>query len=123
MLKLLFIPTGNVFSLADAEAIRIHNTDKANYKILDGGLQEEIFEVLPEKTVAEMVFAEETVEEIPPAPEPKKEPEPEPVPPVELNVDEMSYRAMQEVARRFDIDPRQKKEQLAILLKEALGQI
>lgn len=123
MLKLLFIPTGNVFALADAEAIRIYNSDKSNYKILDGGLQEEIFEVLPEKTVSEMVFAEETVEEIPPAPEPKPEPEPEPVPVVDVDVDSMSYRQMQEVGKRFNIDPRQKKEQLAILLKEALGQI
>ena len=35
MLKLLYIPTGNIFTLPDSEALKIKQTDRGNYKILD----------------------------------------------------------------------------------------
>lgn len=38
MLKLLFIPTGNIFTLPDEETFRIYNSDINNYKILEAGL-------------------------------------------------------------------------------------
>lgn len=40
MMKLLFKPTGNIFTLPDDEALRIKETDRGNYEILDAGLNE-----------------------------------------------------------------------------------
>ncbi len=71
MMKLLFIPTGNVFVLPDEEALRIKQSDRGNYKILDGGLQEEEEpKVLEPKTVQELVMQEPEYET------PEKEEEP-----------------------------------------------
>lgn len=39
-MKLLFKPTGNIFTLPDDEALRIKETDRGNYEILDAGLNE-----------------------------------------------------------------------------------
>ena len=59
MLKLLYKPTNNVFTLPDAEALRIKNEDRAgDYVILEAGLQEEKTEVV---TAEEAVKLEEEV--------------------------------------------------------------
>ena len=59
MMKLLFVPTGNVFTLPDEEALRIKATDRGNYRILDAGYQEEGEEVVPPKTVKELVMKQD----------------------------------------------------------------
>ena len=59
MMKLLYIPTGNVFTLPDNEAIKIKNQDKFNYKILDAGYIEPVEEVLTPATVQELVMGSE----------------------------------------------------------------
>ena len=42
MIKMMYKPTNNVFTLPDEEALRIKNEDRANdYVILDAGMQEE----------------------------------------------------------------------------------
>ena len=41
MLKLLYIPTGNIFVLPDEEALAQKNSNPHNYRILDAGFQEE----------------------------------------------------------------------------------
>lgn len=66
MLKILFIPTGNVFTLPDEEVLRIKAQDRANeYRILDAGCAEEGNEQLTQEGVEEAVAqAEERVEEI-----------------------------------------------------------
>lgn len=51
MIKLLYIPTGNAFTLPDDEALRIMQTDRGNYKILEGGLQKKAEEHLEAETV------------------------------------------------------------------------
>lgn len=40
MIKLLFKPTGNIFTLPDDEALRIKASDRGNYEVLDAGLNE-----------------------------------------------------------------------------------
>lgn len=59
MMKLLFKPTGNIFTLPDSEALKIKETDRGNYEILDAGLnnsekpesltKEEVETILEEK--------------------------------------------------------------------------
>lgn len=64
MMKLLYIPTGNVFTLPDEEALRYYNQDNANYKILDAGFVEPEEPVkLEPKTVQELVMQDNTEEE------------------------------------------------------------
>ena len=64
MIKLLFIPTGNVFTLPDEEASRIIKQDRGNYKVLEGGIiTPEEPKQLDKKTVKELVMKEETQEE------------------------------------------------------------
>ena len=41
MMKLLFKPTGNIFTLPDEEALKIKAKDRGNYEILDCGLNKE----------------------------------------------------------------------------------
>ena len=45
MIKLLFKPTGNIFTLPDNEALAIKASDRGNYEVLDAGLNE------PEPTI------------------------------------------------------------------------
>ena len=40
MIEIKFIPTGNIFSLPDSEAIRIVCEDRGNYKVLKGKVPE-----------------------------------------------------------------------------------
>ena len=70
MMKLLFIPTGNVFVLPDEDALRIMATDRGNYKIVEGGLQKETTEQLPPETVKELVMQQPQEDE----PEAEEEP-------------------------------------------------
>lgn len=66
MLKLLFIPTGNIFTLPDSDVMEITKADRAgNYKILDAGFQEMKQEVVTPETVTELVLqAEEKAQAI-----------------------------------------------------------
>ena len=66
MLKLLFKPTGNIFTLPDDEVLAIKRQDRANeYQILDSGYTEMAEEKVEEKTVQELVMKQEKrVEEI-----------------------------------------------------------
>ena len=58
-MKLLFVPTGNIFTLPDEEALRIKATDRGNYRILDAGYQEEKEEVVTPKTAKELVMKQD----------------------------------------------------------------
>lgn len=51
MMKLLFKPTGNVFTLPDEEAINIQKTDRGNYEILDCAVTEEVEETISKEEV------------------------------------------------------------------------
>lgn len=67
-MKLLYIPTGNVFTLPDEIALKHYNSDNKNYKILDAGFVEPQEPVqLPPQTVQELVMQqpEEDEEEKP----------------------------------------------------------
>ena len=56
MIKLLFIKTGNIFTLPDEEALRIKSQDRANeYKILDAGYLEEKTEEVSAEEVEKLV--------------------------------------------------------------------
>ena len=63
MIKVLYVPTGNTFTLPDEEALRIMASDRGNYKILDGGLQKEAQGKLEPETVKEIVMKKEVQEE------------------------------------------------------------
>ena len=64
MMKLLYVPTGNVFTLPDEEALRYFTSDNANYKILDAGfVQPEEPVKLEPKTVQELVMQDKSEEE------------------------------------------------------------
>lgn len=64
MMKLLYIPTGNVFTLPDEVALRHYKSDKDNYKILDAGFVDEEAPVqLPPQTVQELVMQSPEEEE------------------------------------------------------------
>lgn len=55
MLKLLYKPTGNIFTLPDKEAIEIKNADRGNdYVILEAGLQEEVIAQITQEEVKEI---------------------------------------------------------------------
>lgn len=62
MIKVLYVPTGNAFTLPDDEALRIMQTDRGNYKILEGGLQKKAEEHLEPETVKELVMKKEEPE-------------------------------------------------------------
>jgi hypothetical protein len=59
MLKILFKPTGNIYTLPDEDALRIKASDCFNYTILDAGYQEENEEKVSPKTVKELVMKQE----------------------------------------------------------------
>lgn len=59
MLKLMYKPTGNVFTLPDEEALRIKKTDEYNYEILDAGLQVEVTGQLTPQEIGEIVQEKE----------------------------------------------------------------
>ena len=60
MMKLLYKPTGNIFTLHDEEALRIKREDRGNdYKILDCGDLEEVEETITQEEVQEIVEQEQ----------------------------------------------------------------
>lgn len=111
MLKLLYIPTGNTFTLPDEEALRIKKEGGANYKILDAGYQEEKVEKIEEKTIQELVMPNESEEEV------------ELKPTEEITLEElekMDRFALYGLAQRLDLKPNSQanKRTLLKLLKE-----
>ena len=58
MIEIKFIPTGNIFSLPDSEAIRIVSEDRGNYKVLKGKVPE-VKQQKEKKSVQELVVVEE----------------------------------------------------------------
>lgn len=116
MLKLMFIPTGNVFVLPDDEALRIMNTDRGNYKILDGGLQERAEGKLPPETVKELVMQkpQEVIEE---------EQEKEAAEEERLDCSKLSRNELIAVAKKLDIvvENRDTKASLAEKINKKLG--
>ena len=55
MMKLLYKPTRNIFTLPDAEAMRIKAEDRGNdYQILDAGLTEEETTTVTEEDIAKL---------------------------------------------------------------------
>ena len=55
MIKLLYKPTGNIFTLPDEEAIRIKNEDRGNdYVFLEAGLQQEEHKTISEEETKEL---------------------------------------------------------------------
>jgi len=109
MLKLLYIPTGNTFTLPDEEALRIKKEGGANYKILDVGYQEEKVEKIKEKTIQELVMPE------------KQEEEKQEQPAVTLEeLEKMDRFALYGLAQRLDLKPKSNanKKTLIKLLSE-----
>ena len=107
MLKLQFIPTGNIFTLPDEEALKIKSKDRGNYKILDEGYEEKKEEV-KEKTVQELVMPEEQQETEQPKDITLEE------------LEKMDRFALYGLAQRFELKPKSNanKKTLLKLLKE-----
>lgn len=64
MMKLLYIPTNNIFTLPDEDAIRYRNQDPANYRILDAGYTKEEAPVqVSEDTVKQIVMEQDSKKE------------------------------------------------------------
>ena len=121
MMKLLFIPTGNVFVLPDEEALRIKQSDRGNYKILEGGLVEEEEEkVLEPKTVQELVMQEPEYDV------PEKEEQPEPEQPKEYSVPLVLMKRQELVvlAKRcgIKVDPKMTNQILREKISEVTGE-
>lgn len=125
MLKLLFIPTGNVFTLPDEEALKIKAQDRANeYRILDAGYVEpEEPKQISEEDISELVLkAEQRKEEIEAedareeAEQQEKEAEPE-----RNTIDFSKYKREELVGwlRRFNI-PANVKENKATLIQKCI---
>ena len=89
MLKLVFIPTGNMFVLPDDKALEMFESDKVNYKIVDGGYQKESEGKLPPQTVKELVTKQ---------PEPEEEPQEQP-----LDWSTLSKNELVAAAKKFNI--------------------
>lgn len=65
MIKIVYVPTGNVFTLPDGDALELSRKEPFNYKILDAGLQKEETKVISEEEVKDLVLqAEKKAEEI-----------------------------------------------------------
>ena len=89
MMKIVYIPTGNAFTLPDEEVLKIMASDRGNYKIVEGGLQKEAQEQLSPQTVKELVTKQPEKEE-----EVKEE---------EFNYDTLSKNELCAVARKLNI--------------------
>ena len=121
MMKLLYIPTGNVFTLPDEEALKIMRSDRGNYKILDAGfVDEEEPVVLPAKTVKELVLQEEQEEE-----EPEPEVGPEPIvlePKSKLDIDSLDWKSVRALAMKVGLPGNISKKEMIAKLKEMYGE-
>lgn len=120
MMKLMYVPTGNIFTLPDAEALEIKKNDRGNYKILDAGYVEEIEEVADEKTVAELVMQEETPQvELPPAQEEAKQEAEAPVeePAKAIELEELTKPDLLGLAMKLGVKASQKDNKDVIIEK------
>lgn len=110
MMKIVYIPTGNAFTLPDEEVLRIMESDRGNYKIVEGGLQKEAEEQLPPKTVKELVTKKPEKEEE----TPKEQP---------LDYDTLSKNELCAVARKLNITVTNRDTKVSLLEKihEKLG--
>lgn len=88
-MKIVYIPTGNVFTLPDEEVLKIMSSDRGNYKVLEGGLQKESQDKLPPQTVKELVVQK---------PEPEEEPQEQP-----LDWSTLSKNELVAAAKKFNI--------------------
>ena len=122
MMKLLYIPTGNVFTLPDEEALKIKQMDRGNYKILDAGyVDQEETVVLPPKTVKELVLAEEQEEEEVKAEE-VAEASLELEPKSKLDIDKLSWIEIRALAMKLGIPGNISKKEMIAKLKEMYGE-
>jgi hypothetical protein len=122
MMKLLYIPTGNVFTLPDEEALKIMRSDRGNYKILDAGfVDEEEPVVLPAKTVKELVLQEEQEEE---EPEVEVGPEDPTVlePKSKLDIDSLDWKSVRALAMKVGLPGNISKKEMIAKLKEMYGE-
>lgn len=121
-MKLLYIPTGNVFTLPDEEALKIMRSDRGNYKILDAGfVDEEEPVVLPAKTVKELVLQEEQEEE---ELEPEVGPEDPTVlePKSKINIDSLDWKSVRALAMKVGLPGNISKKEMIAKLKEMYGE-
>ena len=122
MMKLLYIPTGNVFTLPDEEALKIKQMDRGNYKILDAGyVDQEETVVLPPKTVKELVLAEEQEDEEVKAEE-VAEASLELEPKSKLDIDKLSWIEIRALAMKLGIPGNISKKEMIAKLKEMYGE-
>ena len=127
MLKLLYIPTGNIFTLPDEEAFRIKKEDRGdNYKIFTEDSKELDIETKEENkkpTIKELVMPDEPKEqevELPPA---KQEELEEPQEKERVTIEElqkMDRFALYGLAQRLDLKPKSNANKATLLkmLKE-----
>ena len=121
-MKLLYIPTGNVFTLPDEEALKIKQMDRGNYKILDAGyVDQEETVVLPPKTVKELVLAEEQEDEEVKAEE-VAEASLELEPKSKLDIDKLSWIEIRALAMKLGIPGNISKKEMIAKLKEMYGE-
>lgn len=109
MMKIVYIPTGNAFTLPDEEVLRIMSSDRDNYKIVEGGLQKEAEDKLPPQTVKELIVQKQ---------EPEEEPQEQP-----LDYDTLSKNELVAVAKKLNITVTNKDTKATLLEKihEKLG--
>ena len=122
MMKLLYTPTGNVFTLPDEEALKIMRSDRGNYKILDAGfVDEEEPVVLPAKTVKELVLQEEQEEE---EPEVEVGPEDPTVlePKSKIDIDSLDWKSIRALAMKVGLPGNISKKDMIAKLKEMYGE-
>ena len=123
MMKLLYIPTGNVFTLPDEEALKIMRSDRGNYKILDAGfVDEEEVQTLPPKTVKELVLAEEEQEEDETEDEPEQEPDKGFGVESNVDIEKMSWIEIRALAMKLGIPGNISKKEMIAKLKEIYGE-
>lgn len=124
MLKLLYVPTGNIFNLPDEEALRIKGEDRGNnYKILNPEFKDEPEVIEEPKTVRELVMPDAPKEkeiELPPA---KQEELDEPQEKDKTTIDElkeMDRFALYGLAQRLNLKPKSNANKATLLkmLKE-----
>lgn len=131
MIKLLYKPTGNIFTLPDEEALRIRRADRGNdYVVVDAGLQQEAVETVSKeeaKKIADKV--EEDIKAAEEAEKPKPQP-PKVVKPTgvrkhfDADINKMEKKDLDVLAAKLGIAyPRGiKKAELIAKIKEMTGE-
>lgn len=116
MLKLLYIPTNNVFTLPDEEALRIKNEDRGNnYKILNEDYVEKQIEQPKEKTIKELVMADDDNSETEQAPIQEEEITQDKKPITIEDLKEMNRFALYGLAQRLDLKPKSNANKATLL--------